>query len=562
MLLVGVDVGGTYTDAVLLDQGTVCASAKILTKTDLLESVLEALDVVLRETNKDDLERIVISTTVITNLIAGRKYDQIALLLIPGYGINLRQYDFQTKTIHLTGGVDYRGRELASVDKREINAAVEELAAAGFDKVGVVGKFSPRNNELEKKTADLIRELRPDWQVELGYLSGPQLNFPRRAVTTFLAGATRAPYKDFAQAVQQALGKREIRAEVFVLKADGGTMPLAKSLELPVETIFSGPAASTLGALALLPPDETAVVADIGGTTTDISLILNGQPLLSTKGARVNEQLTQVRTLAVKSAAVGGDSLLEISGDVLVCRPFRLGPAYCMDGPAPTPTDALRVLGLNEMGDAAKAMEAMEKLGAPLGLSGLVTAERVAALVVDRITDEVNKMFLEWEQEPAYRIWELLQKRKMRPNLVIGVGGGAAGIIPQVAERLQCRPVIPPHAPVANAIGAAVAQPTVQISVRADTEEGVYHIREEGIQGKIGRSNFNEQNALDLAREKLLEKAAAYGLTVGPESVEVTYREVFNMVRGWSTAGRLYDITVQTPRGITCRIVEGGKSSA
>ena len=561
-MLIGVDVGGTYTDAVLLDGGTVCASAKILTRPDLLESVLEALDAVLGETDKRDLERIVISTTVITNLIAGRKYDKVALLLIPGYGINLKQYDFQTLAVHLAGGVDYRGRELASVDEKDIAAAVEELTAAGYEKVGVVGKFSPRNNDPEKKIADYIKKLRPNWQVELGHLAGPQLNFPRRAVTTFLAGATRTPYKTFAEAVQNALEQRGITAEVFVLKADGGTMPLAKSLEQPVETIFSGPAASTLGALALLPPDETAVVADIGGTTTDISLILNGQPLLSSKGARVNEQLTQVRTLAVKSAAMGGDSQLEAPDGELICRPFRLGAAYCMGGPAPTPTDALRVLGLSDLGDETKALEAMETLGAALGLSGRDAAERVITLVVDRITDEVNKMFLQWEQEPAYRIWELLQKKKIRPNLVIGVGGGAAGIIPRVARRLSAKPLIPPYAPVANAIGAAVAQPTLQISVRADTEEGVYHIREEGIQGKISRGSFNESSALALAQEKLLEKAAAYGLTYGLADIEVTYRETFNLVRGWSTTGRLYDFTVQTPRGITCRVGEGGKSSA
>jgi len=553
-LFIGVDVGGTYTDAVLLDRETVCASTKILTKPDLLESVLEALDDVMGNADKKDIQRIVISTTVITNLIAGKKYDKVALLLVPGYGINFRQYDFQTKTILLEGGVDYRGRVLDSIDKNEVAAAVEELTAAGYDKVGVVGKFSPRNSDLEKQVADYVKKLRPQWQVELGYLAGPQLNFPRRAVTTYLVGATRKPYKNFAEAVKTALEQREINAEVFVLKADGGTMPLAKSLEQPVETIFSGPAASTLGALALLPPEETAVVADIGGTTTDISLILNGQPLLSSKGARVINQLTQVRTLAVKSAAVGGDSHLEIVDGVLVCRPVRLGQAYCMGGPTATPTDALRALGLSDLGDESKALEAMEQLGGQLGLSGLETAKRVTAMVVDRITDEVNRMFLEWEREPAYRIWELLQKRKMRPNLVIGVGGGAAGFIPQVAERLQCQPVIPPYAPVANAIGAAVAQPTLQISVRADTENGIYHIREEGIQGNIGRSSFNEQHALALAQEKLLEKAAAYGLTVGVEEIEVTYREVFNMVRGWNTSGRLYDFTVQTPRGITCRI--------
>jgi N-methylhydantoinase A/oxoprolinase/acetone carboxylase beta subunit len=559
-VLVGVDVGGTYTDAVLLEQGVVRATGKILTKPDLLESVLEALDMVLKEADKKDLERIVISTTVITNLIASGQQDRVALMLIPGYGVNTRQYDFQTKTVFLAGVVDYRGRELISLDLQEVKSAIEDIAAEGYEKVGVVGKFSPRNSEQEKLVATVIWEQKPNWQVELGHLAGAQLNFPRRVVTTHLVGATRVPYQRFVESVQAALQQRDITSEVFILKADGGTMPLDKSMDQPVETIFSGPAASTLGALALLPPGATAVVVDIGGTTTDISLILNGHPLLSSKGAKVNNQLTQVHTLAVKSAPVGGDSRLEVIEGKLFCHQSRQGAAYSMGGPVPTPTDALRVLDLSDLGDKAKALEAMEMLGAQLGLSAMDAAGQVVALVVDSVTDEVNKMFLEWELEPAYRIWELLQKKKMRPDVVIGVGGGAAGFIPQVAQRLQCQPVIPPFAPVANAIGAAVAKPTLQISLRADTEEGFYHIREEGLRQSIGRGAFNEQKALVLAKEKLIEKAASYGLKVNNEDVEVTYQEVFNMVRGWDTTGKLYDFTVQTPRGITCYIGEGGKA--
>ncbi|MCG9966594.1 hydantoinase/oxoprolinase family protein [Pelotomaculum terephthalicicum JT] len=558
-MFVGVDVGGTYTDAVLLDHEAVRATAKIPTRADLLESVLEALDIVLKDVDNKDLKRIVISTTVITNLIAGRKYDKVALLLIPGPGLSHRYYDFKTKTIILTGAIDYRGREIVPLDEKEIVAALSELAAEGYKKVGVAGKFSPRNSAHEKQVAAIIQEKYPDWQVELGFRAGPQLNFPRRAATTYLTCATREPYRNFVNSVRQALEKRKISAEVFILKADGGTMPLDKSVEQPVETIFSGPAASTLGVQALTPPDETEVVVDIGGTTTDIALILNGQPLLSAKGARVNEQLTQVHTLAVRSVPVGGDSLLELAGDEIVFRPERLGPAYCMGGPAPTPTDALRVLGLTALGEEAKAEVAMEKLGAPLGLSAAETAGRVIDLIADSITAEVEKMFLEWEQEPAYRIWELLQKRKVRPSIVAGVGGGADGLIPQIAAKLGCDPVIPPYAPVANAVGAAVARPTLQVSLRADTEQGYYQIREEGFQGKIDKRSFNEQKALALAREKLLERAADYGLAVTPDEIEVTYREVFNMIRGWDTSGRLYDFTVQTPRGITCRIEKGGK---
>lgn len=559
-MYVGVDVGGTFTDAVLLVEGLVRATAKVPTREDLLVSILEAIDIVLKDMDKKDLKRIVFSTTMITNLIAEHKYDHVALLLIPGPGLNHEYYNFKTAVHILSGTIDYRGREIVPLNEREVVAAISNLALKGFKKVGVIGKFSPRNTSHEKMVVAIIKEKYPDWQVELGSQIGGQLNFPRRVETTYLTCATREPYRYFVNSVRQALAKREITADVFILKADGGTLPLERSEELPVETIFSGPAASTLGVQALTPPGETAVVVDIGGTTTDLALILSGQPLLSAKGARVEEQLTQVRTLAVKSVPVGGDSVLERVGNEIIIYSERLGPAYCMGGPMPTPTDALRVLGLTMLGDEDKAREAMAILGNALGMGTGEVARKVIGLVVDSIAAEIERMFLEWEHEPAYRVWEILQKHKVRPTIVVGVGGGAAGFVTQIAAKVGCSPIIPPYAPVANAIGAAVAKPTMQVSLRADTEQGYYIIQEEGYQGKIESKLFNEQKALELAKETLIKRAAKYGLEVVPEEIEVTRREVFNMIRDWTTTGRLFDITVQTPRGIIGRIGMGGRS--
>ena len=551
---VGVDVGGTFTDAVLLDKSVVRATAKVPTGDALLGSVIGALDAVLEGVDVKDIQKIVFSTTIITNLIAGRKYDEVALLLIPGPGLSHSFYDFKTVVHILSGAVDYRGREIVPLNEQEIEAALSDLALKGFKNVGVAGKFSPRNTLHEKKIAAIIKDKYPDWQVELGSKIGGQLNFPRRVETTYLTCATRKPYRHFIDSIRQALERRKITADVFILKADGGTLPLESSEEMPVETIFSGPAASTLGVQALLPPGETAVVVDIGGTTTDLALVLTGQPLLSSKGARVEERLTQVRTLAVKSVPVGGDSILERVGKAIVICPERKGPAYCLGGPVPTPTDALRVLGMTTLGDEDKARDAMVALGGVSNPDPYEVAREVVGQAVDSIVTEIKKMFLEWEQEPAYRVWEVLHKHKVRPTIVVGVGGGSTGFISQIAAKLDCRPYTPPHAPVANAIGAAVAQPTLQVSLRADTEQGYYIIQEEGYQGKINNKAFNEQKALELAKEKLIERSAKYGLTVKSDEIEIIHQEVFNMIRGWSTTGRLFDITVQTPRGITGRI--------
>lgn len=558
-MYIGIDVGGTCTDAVLLDNGLVRASAKVPSSSDILSSLLEALDQIMKGVPAELVERAVFSTTLITNFIAEKKYDPVGLVLIPGPGLCSTQFSYNCDTFTLSGAIDYRGREIMPLRREEIENTITELNTRGYRKVAVVGKFSVRNNKHEKEVADQIKKHFPHWHVEMGHQVAGSLNYPRRVVTTMLTCATRDKYSFFVDSVKEAMSRRGIEASLFILKADGGTMPLSKATGVPIETIFSGPAASTLGVQALTPPGETTVVVDIGGTTTDLALILGGQPLISTRGVPVYDQLTQVRAMAVKSVPVGGDSVVERVGKEIVVYSERLGAPYSLGGPMPTPTDALRVLGLTTVGNKEKAIVAMEILGKPIGLSISEVANRIVNLVVDNIVHEIEEMFLQWEREPAYRVWEVLQKRKERPSTVVGVGGGAAGFIVQIAARIECYPVIPPYAPLANAIGAAVALPTLQVSLRADTEQSVYTVEEEGFQGKIEKDPFTEEDALVLANDWLKKRAELYGLGNTLEKTEVTRRDVFTMVRNWITTGRIYDICVQTPRGIMGQIGARGE---
>ncbi|KAF1084638.1 Acetophenone carboxylase alpha subunit [Sporotomaculum syntrophicum] len=562
-MYIGIDVGGTSTNAVLLENGLVRNFATVPSSADIITSLLEALEKIIANVSSESIERIVLSTTLITNLIAEKKYAPVGLMLIPGPGLSHEHYQYHTDTYILSGAIDYRGRETMPLIDDEIDQAINALNAKGYKNVAVVGKFSVRDNSHELKVVSRIKDLHPDWHVEMGHQVAGQLNFPRRVVSTMLACATRDKYAFFVESVQEALRSRGISGTVYILKADGGTMPLNKVTGIPIETIFSGPAASTLGVQALIPPGETSVVVDIGGTTTDLALILSGQPLLSSKGAPVYEQLTQVRALAVKSVAVGGDSLVQRVGQAIKVLPERLGPPFCLGGPMPTPTDALRVLGLIRVGDAERACEAMDMLGSPLGMSYSEVAQRIINLVVDAIVQQIKYMFTQWEQEPAYRVWEVLQKRKERPEMVVGVGGGAAGFITQIAAKLGANPVLPPYASVANAIGAAVAIPTLQVDLRADTERGYYTVEQEGYQGKIENKRFTEEDALLLAEEWLKKRASKHGLCNPVDNPEITRRDVFNLVRNWSTTGRIYDISVQTPRGIINYIgAKGGCSDA
>jgi N-methylhydantoinase A/oxoprolinase/acetone carboxylase beta subunit len=560
-MLIGIDVGGTTTDAVLIRNGEVYSTAKVSTEPgNLLNSLLEALDAVSRDLPLEQLERVVFSTTMITNLIAEGKTDRVALLLIPGPGINPANYTFPDR-FYLKGAMDYRGREIQPLDEAEVRETANRIHQLGFSRVAIVSKFGQRNPSHELMIEEIFKEIYPECKLELGHKVSGKLNFPRRVATAMLASATRDRYKEFVDKVKKSLNERNIRAPVYILKADGGTLPIEKSIEFPVETIFSGPAASTIGALALTPKGDTSVVVDIGGTTTDLALILSGKPLLASKGAKLEGFLTHVRAFAVRSIAVGGDSVVRVTDSnngtkTISVGPERVGPAYCMGGCETTPTDALKVLGLIEVGNLERAREAIATTASRLGKSEIETASLIVDKTTQIISEAVNGMFLEWEQEPAYRIWEVLQEKKARPQNVVGIGGGARGLITDIAEKLNAKPVIPQHSEVGNAIGAAVARPTLTLNLHIDTEEKVYSVAEEGELVSLsatGIINFNKMSlsqAEDLATELLSKRAKSFGIYEYSGEAEIVNSEVFNVVNGWYTVGKLFDVDMQIPAGL------------
>lgn len=560
-MLIGIDVGGTTTDAVLIRNGEVYSTAKVSTEPgNLLKSLLSALDEVSRGIPPEQFERVVFSTTVITNLIAEGKTDRVALLLIPGPGVNPASYIFPD-SFYLKGAMDFRGREIQPLDEAEVRETVNRIREQGFSRAAVVSKFGQRNPSHELRIEEILREMYRDCKVELGHKVSGKLNFPRRIATSMLASATGERYQEFVSEIKKALEERDIRAPVYILKADGGTLPIEKSVEFPVETIFSGPAASTIGALALTPEGQTSVVVDIGGTTTDIALILSGKPLIASKGAKLGNFLTHVRAFAVRSIAVGGDSIVRVRETdngvrMVTIGPERAGPAYCMGGKEPTPTDALRVLGLVEVGDPERAKEAVASVASSLGKSETEAASLIADTTAGMIEKAVREMFLEWEQEPAYRIWEVLQKKKERPENVVGIGGGARGLISVVAEKLNAKPIIPEYSEVGNAIGAAVARPTLTLNLRIDTQQKVYSVAEEGEIVNLNSTdigNFNKmrsEEAEALATKLLRERAKRFGISEYADEAEIANSEVFNVVEGWFTAGRLFDVSMQIPAGL------------
>jgi hypothetical protein len=209
----------------------------------------------------------------------------------------------------------------------------------------------------------------------------------------------------------------------------------------------------------------------------------------------------------------------------------------------------MRYSHLTDIGDAQRAGEAMKKLGSMLDL----TPEKAAGLVLDqmvrRITGEIQAMFLAWEEEPAYRIWELLQKQKVRPQNIVGIGGSAPAILPLLGQATGYKTMVPEHHEVANAIGAALARVTLRLTFHFDTERNNYFIEETGLQEKLSGQLSSLADAEQMAISTIKQTGEQMGITTLAEP-ELVYSEMFNMVRGWRTIGRLYDVCVQFPPGI------------
>ncbi len=549
-MLVGIDVGGTFTDGVLLTGGEVIRSVKRPTEEENLKaSILEVLDELIQDIDPARVQRLVISTTLVTNILATGKGDATALVLIPGPGLNLRQVDLVPNTYLVDGAVDFRGRIISPITRNQVIEAGSDIKSRGITKVAVVGKFSQRNSALEKEVRDILKEEHPDFQIFLGSEISGQLNFLRRAVTTYYTAMTRDAWERFAREIQQALAYRNIEVQCDILKADGGTMPLEVSVKYPCETVFSGPAASAMGAYALTMDQKTSVVVDIGGTTSDMALILEGKPLYASKGAKIDGKYTHIRAFAVRSVALGGDSAVRWNGKEITIGPDRLGVAACFGGPQATPTDAFNLLEGGKLGGLELSRRALEEVARLAGMPVPELARNVVDKVVELLETNIKDMFKSWEQEPAYRVWEIVNKRKVSLDRAIGIGAAAEAFIPALARRLNCEPFIHRYSPVANALGAGVARPTLSLVLHADTQRQVYSLDIGGITGTIG-SRVQLNDVKELARQHLLELAEERGIGSYAQQSEFFLEEQFNVIRGWSTVGKLFDVGIQIAPGV------------
>ncbi len=545
-MILGIDVGGTHTDAVLVDNLQLIKKAKVLTnQKDIMVSLLEAADTLLAGTYVA-LERIVLSTTISTNAIVQNKTDRVAMVLFCGPGLSPSDLPSGQDTFFAQGYMNHRGIVVRNLNTRQISEISKDIAEKSIRQIGIVGKFSSRNPQQERDAAQLLAG--DGRMLSLGHTLSGQLNFPRRIATTYLNAAIHPTYERFAEDVQRFIATLGKDAPVYILKADGGTILMEKSRECPVQTIHSGPAAGIMGVLATARITEDAVALDIGGTTTDISVFADGVPLLEPSGVTIDSRKTLIRGLYTQSIGVGGDSVVSIEAGKLRIGPQREGPAVALGGKRPTPTDAMIVHGLVDFGDRSKAEKAMAELASKLNKSVAETALAVIDQTSAIIADSVREMLTEINNKPVYTIHELLEGKTISPKRLYVVGGPAA-LAPFIAEKLGYPYTIPDHSEVSNALGVALARTTAEITLHADTEKRELILSEEGHVQKIPPST-SAQDVIVIGKKFLHEKAVQMGAAEEDIIMEVTECQEFNMIRDFYTTGKNIRVKVQIKPGL------------
>ncbi|MCP4541759.1 MAG: hydantoinase/oxoprolinase family protein [Chloroflexi bacterium] len=328
-IALGIDTGGTYTDAVLVDHasGEVLSGDKALTtRHDLSIGIGQAVAAVFEGNGVSPakVDFVALSTTLATNAIVEGRGGPVCLLLIGYDPVLIQQYGFERDlvtqdVVYLRGGHDGLGNEVEPLDE----AAVRDAILARRERVdafAVSGYFGVRNPAHELRVRALVDEL-TGLPVTCGHELTTRLNAVRRATTTALNARLIPLLRDLISTVRRALDEQAITAPLMVVKGDGSLVRAEWAMKRPIETILSGPAASVVGAWHLAGRRDVWVV-DVGGTTTDIAVLHDGRPRLNPEGARVGQWQTMIEAVDVHTVGQGGDSLVRLDGN----RQLTIGP--------------------------------------------------------------------------------------------------------------------------------------------------------------------------------------------------------------------------------------------
>ncbi|PNU06926.1 hydantoinase subunit beta [Novosphingobium guangzhouense] len=474
---IGVDVGGTNTDAVLMDQGKVLAWTKQPTSADVETGVADAIRSILSQSGVSParIASVTIGTTHFVNaLVERRELDRVGVLRLAspsgealppltGWPRDLVEC-IDRRCYLLPGGYEVDGREMASLDENALRAAAVELRDDGVTAIAITCAFSPINAEMEHRAAAIVRESHPDATITLSSEIG-RIGFIERENSAILNAALTTLARRVVRSFARACAAIGVSAPLYISQNDGTLASATQAEAYPVMTMGSGPTNSMRGA-AFLSGLGDAIVMDVGGTTTDIGALSSGYPRESAISADIGGVRTNFRMPDVLAIGLGGGTRVHLDPALygateLDEAAFRIGPdslgyrlaqeGMLFGGNTLTTSDLARLAGIVSFGSAD---------GLPV-LSSTVLAA-LQARMRTMLEDGVDRM-----------------KTARGAVPVLAVGGGNF-LIPDDLRGVS-QVIRPPHAEVANAVGAAIAQAGAQvervISYEAmDREAAIEHV--------------------------------------------------------------------------------------
>jgi len=473
---IGVDVGGTNTDAVLLDGDlSVVSKVKTATTKDISTGINNAVQVLLRQSGAkpESIRHAMLGTTHCTNSIVERKnlmkvgvirLGAPATDTVPplaGWPEDMMEHIGRYTRI-VSGGYEYDGRIISSIDEMEIRDVCRSFAGK-VNTVAIIGVFSPVNQRQEKRVAEIVKEeLGPDTYISMSNEIG-SIGLLERENATILNAALKDTVRSVANGFKESLEKEGIQAKIYFCQNDGTLMSNEYALEYPILTIASGPTNSIRGA-AHLTGMKDAIVVDIGGTTSDIGVLVNGFPRQSSLAVDIGGIRTNFRMPDLLSFGLGGGTVIRTEGDNVTIGPDSVGYQ-------------LTEKGLIFGGDTLTATDIAVKLG-NYQFAGAQTdridpelAEKVSKKMVEMIEEGIDRMKTSNEAVP-----------------VILVGGGSilvSSTLKGVSE--VCRPE---NYDAANAIGAALGEVSGETDKiysleKMSYEEVIEDAKQNAIQGAV-----------------------------------------------------------------------------
>jgi len=353
---IGLDTGGTYTDAVALDGGRhIVATAKALTTHwDLSIGLGHAMRAVLTSlpggVGREHISLVSISTTLATNAVVENRFSRVCVILI-GFDEKMVERSGVRRmqgcvVVSVSGGHDAMGEESSALDEAAIQTAVREHAVE-VEAFAVAALFSVRNPSHERRARDCIRALSAK-PVTCSHELSSRLDATQRALTAALNARLTPQIRHLLDALTDVLRDQSISAPLMIVKGDGTLMKAEVALDYPVETVLSGPAASVVGAGFLCGLQDFAV-SDMGGTTTDVAIVAGGQPVIRAEGAVIAGWRTMVEAVDVRTCGLGGDSEVHLDRDHrLAVGPRKATPLSLLAHQCPDVLAQLRVIANNE----------------------------------------------------------------------------------------------------------------------------------------------------------------------------------------------------------------------